>query len=115
VLLDRRGGLGSGQEFDVGGDVHRLDVGQGKAVAFAPGKEIKDRTGHTPAACWGCGWWRRAKSGTTREEATGTGPSVKSTIDYLDRCLINDLDHSQSSPVPIAMRVFAFARPYGVR
>ena len=39
--------------------------------------------------------WRRAKSGTDREEATGTGPSVKSTIDYLDRCLINYLDHSQ--------------------
>src|SRR5260370_37541853 len=39
--------------------------------------------------------WRSAKSGTDREEANGSVPSVKSTIDYLDRWLINYLDHSQ--------------------
>ena len=38
--------------------------------------------------------WRSAESGTDGEEATGTGPSAKSTIDSLDRCLVNYLDHS---------------------
>ena len=32
----------------------------------------------------------------TREEATGTCFVPKITIDYRDRCVINDLDHSQT-------------------
>jgi hypothetical protein len=49
-------------------------------------------------------WWR-AKSGTVREEATGTGSSVKSTINYLDhshqgqRCQAPTPDRDQRCPV----------------
>ena len=47
VLLDGGGGdLRSLAELlDVGGDVHRLDVGQGQAVPLAPGEEIAGGTG----------------------------------------------------------------------
>ena len=33
VLLDGRGGFGAGELLDVGGDVYRLDAGQGEAVS----------------------------------------------------------------------------------
>jgi hypothetical protein len=39
-------------------------------------------------------WSRRAKFGTDREQAACAGASVKSTVDNLDRCAINYLDHS---------------------
>jgi hypothetical protein len=39
--------------------------------------------------------WRKGNSGTAGEDAIGTGPSAISTIDFLDRCLFNDLAHSQ--------------------
>ena len=34
VLLDGRGGFGAGELLDVGGDVYRLDAGQGEAAVL---------------------------------------------------------------------------------
>jgi hypothetical protein len=45
VLLDGGGGFLASNQLDVGGDVQRLDGGQGQAVLLAPLEEIAGGTG----------------------------------------------------------------------
>ncbi len=45
MLLEGGGGFLAGDQLDVGGDVQRLDGGQGQAVLLAPGEEIACSTG----------------------------------------------------------------------
>ena len=57
VLLDGRRGAFPAQLLDIGGDMHRLHVGERvMPLLLAPAQEQRRRRGHRPRACSCCGY-----------------------------------------------------------